>query len=261
MAHAIKRARIEPTSAINAKLKPSEVSQQSNIFGPIKSDSGTTQDNSDEDSSSGTGAADEDGEDDAEDDDDDEDEFDVGAESGDESDGDDDGDEVVPGTDAKKRKKKTDPTDFATAMSKILGNSLTSTARKNPILARSIESKTLDSAALDEKLDLKVRKQMTAEKKAKLNRNHNASVVGTTDEEVARTIERERTLRKTAQRGVVKLFNAIRAAQVSAGDGNASGAGIVVRQGAGVKKREEKAKELSKSSFLDLIKGGSTART
>lgn len=37
---------------------------------------------------------------------------------------------------------------------------------------------------------------------------------GHTGGEVARVVERERQLRKLAQRGVVRMFNAVRAAQV-----------------------------------------------
>lgn len=272
MEPASKKIRIDKHLAERSQLKPSQVSQTSNIFGAIKSTPSASEDTDEaseeaiETDSEASGIVEDD-------------EFDVNGQSSEEGelqddpDGDDD-DEDGEGDDsdvatskAGKRKKKSDPKDFALAMQKILSAGLTSSNRKNPILARSLESKKLDEAAEDEKLEQKVRKQMTSEKKAKLEKSHNAKVMGETDEEVARTIERERLMRKTAQKGVVRLFNAIRAAQLSAHDGDASVSvkdprtGISVRQGAGVKKRETKAVELSKNSFLDLIKSGGRTTT
>jgi len=65
--------------------------------------------------------------------------------------------------------------------------------------------------------------------------------------------EQERRLKKTAQRGVVKLFNAVRAAQVKAEEAaqQAKSGGIV-----GMERRQEKINELSKKGFLDLLAGG-----
>ena len=56
-------------------------------------------------------------------------------------------------------------------------------------------------------------------------------------------------MKKTAQRGVVKLFNAIRASQVKAEE--AMGTAIGSRS-----EKEEKVKEMSKEGFLNLIKSG-----
>jgi hypothetical protein len=63
----------------------------------------------------------------------------------------------------------------------------------------------------------------------------------------------EKRLRKVAQRGVVKLFNAVRAAQVKATEAEraARREGIV-----GVKRKEEKVTEMSRKGFLDLIANG-----
>ncbi len=63
----------------------------------------------------------------------------------------------------------------------------------------------------------------------------------------------ERLLRKVAQRGVVKLFNAVRAAQVKAVEAER----VVKKEGVvGVKRKEEKVTEMSKKGFLDLIASG-----
>ena len=73
----------------------------------------------------------------------------------------------------------------------------------------------------------------------------------------AMVAEQEKRLRKTAQRGVVKLFNAVRAAQVKGEEAarEARKKGVV---GAG--RREEKVTEMSKKGFLDLIAGGGNGR-
>jgi hypothetical protein len=69
----------------------------------------------------------------------------------------------------------------------------------------------------------------------------------------AQLLETERRLRKVAQRGVVKLFNAVRAAQVKAAEAErAARAEGVVGQGA----REERVAEMSRKGFLDLIAQG-----
>ena len=57
-------------------------------------------------------------------------------------------------------------------------------------------------------------------------------------------------MKKLAQRGVVKLFNAIRASQVKAEQT------MVQEKGSTSAKREAKVKEMSKEGFLNLIKSG-----
>ena len=59
--------------------------------------------------------------------------------------------------------------------------------------------------------------------------------------------ELERRLRKTAQRGVVKLFNAVRGAQVR-GEEAASNGGVG-------KRKEERVGDMSKKGFLELVAG------
>lgn len=63
-------------------------------------------------------------------------------------------------------------------------------------------------------------------------------------------LEKEKQLRKVAQRGVIKLFNAVRAAQIKSAEAERE----TRRQGfVGVKNREEKVTEMSRKGFLDLI--------
>lgn len=66
-------------------------------------------------------------------------------------------------------------------------------------------------------------------------------------------LEQERRLRKTAQRGVVKLFNAVRAAQVK---GEEAAREARVKGLVGAKRREERVGEMGKQAFLDLVAGG-----
>lgn len=216
MEPATKKVRIEEPTTGKTDLKPSQVTTTSNIFGTI-----------DEDDSEEDAALDESMDDASEDD-----ELDIDEVSSSEEEA------IEPTT----KRKKNDPEDFANAMSKILASGLSTAKRTNPILARSIESKRLDEATLDEKITEKAKRQLNAEKKLKLEKNHNGTVIGATDEEQARVIERERQLRKVAQRGVVRLFNAMRASQTSALTSNST-------------KQRETAQETSKSSFLDMIKG------
>ena len=226
MARAIKRQRtgttgdeLPSTVGVQTQLKPSQVKITSNIFGNLASD-------------------DDDDEQDLEDDDDevsedDEPEIDeAGDESAPESEHDDvdgDDDEVSAARQAKSQAKlDSDSAAFSLALDKILNRDLSSGDRKDPVLARSLASRQVKAEKLDAKLDRKVRLQMTAEKKAKLDKGHDdlarfriggvATSHPVDDEaddeaERARVLDRERQMRKVAQRGCVRLFNAIRAAQ------------------------------------------------
>lgn len=60
--------------------------------------------------------------------------------------------------------------------------------------------------------------------------------------------EEEKRLRKTAQRGVVKLFNAVRASQVKAEEARAKGG----TRG----RKEERVEEMSKLGFLEMVAAG-----
>lgn len=102
-------------------------------------------------------------------------------------------------------------------------------------------AKSLESA----KAEHRIRKALAAQRKALRSIGHIEDL--TTHD--ARALEYERSMKKTAQRGVVKLFNAIRASQVKAEE--AMGTAIGSRS-----EKEEKVKEMSKEGFLNLIKSG-----
>ncbi|GKT41277.1 ribosomal RNA-processing protein 17 [Colletotrichum spaethianum] len=160
------------------------------------------------------------------------------------------------GAPQKTKSKRNDPSAFSTSMSKILSTKLSNAKRADPVLARSAEAHESAKAAVDLALESKARKQMRQQKKEAMERGRVRNVLvapETEDTSTGEMIETERRLRKVAQRGVVKLFNAVRAAQVKAAEAEkkARKDGVV-----GVVRREEKINEMSKKGFLDLIASG-----
>ncbi|GKT58113.1 DUF1665 domain protein [Colletotrichum tofieldiae] len=173
----------------------------------------------------------------------------------------DSGSEEESGDDAegapqKTKSKRNDPSAFSTSMSKILSTKLSNAKRADPVLARSAEAHESAKAAVDLALESKARKQMRQQKREALEKGRVRNVLvapETEDTSTGEMVETERRLRKVAQRGVVKLFNAVRAAQVKAAEAErkARKDGVV-----GVVRREEKINEMSKKGFLDLIASG-----
>ncbi|KAL1584199.1 hypothetical protein WHR41_07254 [Cladosporium halotolerans] len=156
---------------------------------------------------------------------------------------------------AAEKKKRNDPNAFATSMSKILDTKLSTAKRSDPVLSRSKSAADANKSLADSKLESKARAQIKTEKRALLEKGRVKDVLGLENENVATgaVMEEEKRLKKTAQRGVVKLFNAVRAAQVKA-EGAMKAAkqeGVV-----GLGKREERMNEMSKQGFLDLISSG-----
>ncbi|KAF2769727.1 Rrp15p-domain-containing protein [Teratosphaeria nubilosa] len=161
---------------------------------------------------------------------------------------------------ARNKKKRNDPEAFATSITKILGSKLTSAKRADPVLSRSASAAEANRTLADEKLEQKARAQIRAEKRAALEKGRVKDVLGLQTEgaNTGEILEEEKTLKKTAQRGVVKLFNAVRAAQVKAEEASrmARAEGVV-----GMKQREERVNEMSKQGFLDLISSGGKPAT
>jgi len=108
------------------------------------------------------------------------------------------------------------------------------------------------------KIEAAARAQLRAEKKQSLEKGRIKDVLGleSANVDTGRVLEEERRLKKTAQRGVVRLFNAVRAAQVRAEEGmkQAQQEGVV-----GMRQREERMQEMSKEGFLELISRGGKA--
>jgi fusion and transport protein UGO1 len=154
-----------------------------------------------------------------------------------------------------KRKKRNDPTAFATSISRILSSKLTTTKRSDPVLSRSVAAAATSKALSDSKLEAKARQKLRADRRLALEKGRVRDVLGLerTEESTEAIMEKERKLKKTAQRGVVKLFNAVREAQKRGEEArrDALAKGVV-----GMGNREEKVSEMSKQGFLDLISSG-----
>ncbi|ORX93130.1 Rrp15p-domain-containing protein [Clohesyomyces aquaticus] len=152
-------------------------------------------------------------------------------------------------------RKRNDPEAFATSISKILGTKLTSQKRAEPILSRSKSAQDANKTLADHKLTLKAHRSLLAEKRAAQEKGRVKDVLGLNKAEVstAEIVAEEKRLRRTAQKGVIRLFNAVRAAQVKAelAEKEARQKGVV-----GMGKREEAVKEMSKQGFLEMIAGG-----
>lgn len=155
----------------------------------------------------------------------------------------------------RQRKKRNDPSAFATSISRILDTKLTSSKRSDPVLSRSKAAESANRSLADTKLETKARAQIRAEKRQAMEKGRVKDVLALDDANVdtGAVMEEEKRLKKTAQRGVVRLFNAVRAAQVK-GEAAAKGArdeGVV-----GFGKREELVDEAGKEGFLELISRG-----
>ena len=195
-----------------------------------------------------------------------------GSEATDASNSDSDSDEEAEESDTpqdpnhiKIRNKRHDPEAFATSMSKILGSKLSASKRSDPVLARSINAAQASKEITDLALEKKARQKMREDKKAAMDKGRVKDVRGASTafdsamgsgeptETVQAIMEEEKRLRKTAQRGVVRMFNAVRAAQIKGEQ-----AAREARQGGlvGHGRREEKVNEMSKQGFLELISGG-----
>lgn len=197
---------------------------------------------------------------------------DLGSDLDDEFDLDGSGDEN--GNRKQTKSKRNDPDAFATSITKMLSSKLPASRRADPIVARSAESAAAAKSLVDAALEAKARKRLREQKRLAFEKGRVRDVLVPSktrtlniqtgeieeipdgkegEQTTGQILETERRLKKTAQRGVVKLFNAVRAAQVKAQEAEraAKQEGIV-----GVKRREEKVTEMSRKGFLDLIASG-----
>ncbi|KAK5462754.1 pre-60S ribosomal particles component [Exophiala xenobiotica] len=167
---------------------------------------------------------------------------------------DDDDDPNTSGTGANRKRasKRNDPEAFSTSISKILSTKLSKSARKDPVLSRSKQATDTSTSLADEKLERKAKAKLRAERREDLERGRIKDVLGLNSGKAGEIAEEEKRLRKIAQRGVVKLFNAVRAAQVK---GELAAREERKKGTIGMAHREEKVNEMSKQGFLDLIGG------
>ena len=194
-------------------------------------------------------ASDNNSEDSADDNDDDEEEADEEVEEeGEESDND------FPRKKKSKNSKHDDGSnEFSSAMSAILSSHLKAYDRKDPIMAR---NKKVLKENESSKLEYKAKKALVAEKKKLLNKTRKSDIIPIasdehhTGEEIREIIAKEARLRKIAQKGVVKLFNAILSTQVRTNKEVEDTMGDIRNKS----ERRELITEVSKEKFLDLVK-------
>ncbi|RCI17394.1 hypothetical protein L249_2098 [Ophiocordyceps polyrhachis-furcata BCC 54312] len=158
----------------------------------------------------------------------------------------------------KMKSKRNDPNAFATSLSKILSTKLSSSKRPDPVLARSAAAHEVSKAAVDSALEAKARRHLKEQKRKALEEGRVRDVLLATNNVEATTstadlLIRERKLREVAKRGVIKMFNAVRAAQIKAteADKDAKRSGVITSD-----RRKQKINELSKKGFLELIASG-----
>ncbi|KAK6465453.1 Rrp15p-domain-containing protein [Scheffersomyces coipomensis] len=162
----------------------------------------------------------------------------------DEDDDDDDEDDSIPKL---KKKKNLDDgsASFANAFTAIIGSKLKAHNRKDPILARNkITLKKLES----DKLENKAKSALLNEKKQLQDqfRVRNLLPSANEPEKVREVLEHEKKLKKVAQKGVVRLFNAVLSTQIRTNQ-------EISKEKVGKTKKEELMNEISKEKFLDLV--------
>lgn len=172
--------------------------------------------------------------------------------------------DIQRNTGSARKQKRNDPEAFATSISKILGSKLSTRKRNDPVLSRSINALQASKEITDQALEKKARLKLREERKAVLDKGRVKGIFGVSialdathrdgemNQRVAESTQVEKRLRKTAHRGVVKLFNAVQAAQVK---GNEAAREAKIKSLVGYGKREEKSSEMSKKGFLKLISG------
>ncbi|KAF8507022.1 Rrp15p-domain-containing protein [Russula emetica] len=161
----------------------------------------------------------------------------------------------------KRKHRATDPSNFGATLQSLLETNAPSGVPLSlkPSVAR---------RQYDEKLELQAKKLLKGERKSKEEVGRIRDVIG------GWGVEGERSLRKVAQRGVVKLFNAIQQSQASAAAAeketkNARGSGKPTLPAPSLDKKTKTRKgknkdnplgrgkaSLDKDNFMDMIRSG-----
>lgn len=179
------------------------------------------------------------------------------------------------GTNNTKISKRNDPSAFANSISAILSSRLTSTKRADPVLARSTIAAQANSEIAAARLEAQAKGKLREGRIANLEKGRVKDVLLGSDALNDRCIsnkhsmidinmneavsnaghtlqerqELEKRLRKTAQRGVVKLFNAVREAQLRAEEAG--------KERGGRSRKEIRAGQMSREGFLEMVGGRS----
>ena len=155
-------------------------------------------------------------------------------------------------TQRKASTKRNDPEAFSTSISKILSTKLSQNARKDPLLSRSREALQVSNDIANERLEKRAEARLRANRQEDLERGRVKDVLGLTTGDAGQIAEDEKRLRRIAQKGAIKLFNAFRAAQVK---GEEAAREDRKKGTVGLGNREEKRNEGIKQGFLELISG------
>lgn len=164
-------------------------------------------------------------------------------ESEDESEEDSEEDDEFPMKQKKLKNREDGSESFATALNSIIGSKLKAHDRQAPIMVRN--KKVLKKLESD-KLEAKAKRAMLSEKKQLYDKFRVKNLLAADTEDLNKIMENEKKLKKTAQRGVVKLFNAIISTQVKTTE-------ALKTEKVGEVKKEELFNEMSKEKFLDLV--------
>lgn len=146
----------------------------------------------------------------------------------------------------KKKKNLDDGSEsFANAFNAIVGSRLKAYNRKDPILTK---NKTTLKKLESDKLEAKAKRLILSEKKQVHDKHRVKNLLPSASEpEKVRTIiQNERQLKKVAQKGVVRLFNAVLSTQIKTNE-------ELGQEKVGQTKKEELMNEISKEKFLDLV--------
>lgn len=162
------------------------------------------------------------------------------------SDSDSDNDDIPQPLKKPKLSIKKESENFSNAMNALLDTHLKAYDRKDPILVRSKKDlKKFD----DDKLEQKAKRILLNEKKKKLTANRIKNLLPTNESNAREILQHEKNLRKTAQRGVIKLFNAILMTQTNTQFDINNENGLIGNQ-----KKKQLLNEISKENFLSLVK-------
>ncbi|KAJ9656616.1 pre-60S ribosomal particles component [Neophaeococcomyces mojaviensis] len=152
----------------------------------------------------------------------------------------------------KPKSKRNDPTAFSISISKILSTKVPSKSA-DPLLAHSRDVAQARAAESSSRLEAKAASKLRAEKIAALQKGRIRDPSGIERGIAGQVAREEKDLRRIAQRGVVQLFNAFRAAHVKA---EAARKEERMKGTIGMGERERKAVEMGKGGFLERIAGG-----
>jgi hypothetical protein len=89
----------------------------------------------------------------------------------------------------------------------VLNMNMTKQEAQAPVMAK---NRVVERRLEEERLERRARRALTAEKRAKMQQGRRRL---NDPEQVAQTLEYEKRLKKVATRGVIQLFNAVRAHQ------------------------------------------------